>query len=59
MLKEATTEYEQLESVINEMNNRVDEIYQDMDEKVSIIFNYYLSVSNMYVYCYSKKECFK
>lgn len=42
MLKEATTEYAQLETVIEEMNNRVDEIYQTLDEKVYLVFIKYL-----------------
>jgi hypothetical protein len=57
MLKEATTEYEQLEAVINEKNNRFDEIYQYLDEKVCLIFIYSV-LNNIYVYCPAKKDCF-
>lgn len=48
MLKEATTEYEKWDSAVNEMNNRVDEIYQEMEEKVYLLFVNYFSFNYMY-----------
>jgi len=34
MLDEANTEYEQMENVIDEMNNKFDVLYQELEEKV-------------------------
>jgi len=34
MLEEANTEYEQMDADLNEMNNKFDVLYQELEDKV-------------------------
>jgi len=38
MLEEANSEYENMEAELNEMNNRIDKMLQDIEEKVFICY---------------------
>lgn len=43
MLEEANSEYENMEAEVNEMNNEIDKMLQDVEEKVFICYiNIYL-----------------
>jgi len=41
MLEEANSEYENMEAELNEMNNKIDKMLQDIEEKV---FTFYISI---------------
>jgi len=44
MLEEANTEYEQMEADLNEMNNKFDVLYQEIEDKVQYLFYYFLYI---------------
>lgn len=50
MLDEANTEYEQMEANLNEMNNKFDDLYQEIEEKV-----YFLLYYSLYIYLQKRR----
>lgn len=48
MLDEANTEYEQMEADLNEMNNKFDLLYQEVEDKVQCLLYYLLYIHLKY-----------